>query len=82
MIALPEVDLERCTGCGDCVELCPTGAAELVDGRMLITRPEDCDYCTECEGVCPFKAVRCPFQILLEVGADPLPEDGQRNSLP
>jgi len=62
---VPEIDSEKCTGCGDCVEKCPTHAVTLVDGKSIIVRPEDCDYCTECEVLCPSGAVSCPFEIIL-----------------
>jgi len=29
-VALPVIDATRCTGCGDCLPLCPTGALRLV----------------------------------------------------
>ena len=72
MIALPEIDLGKCTVCGDCAELCPTRAVELVKGRVVIIRPQDCNYCTRCEEFCPSGAIRCPFEILLVEGSESL----------
>ncbi len=62
---VPQIDEEKCTGCGDCVDSCPTGAAGLVDGLARIVRPDDCDYCAECEVLCPADAITCPFEIVL-----------------
>ncbi|MDP3880426.1 MAG: 4Fe-4S dicluster domain-containing protein [Dehalococcoidales bacterium] len=64
-IAIPEIDLERCNGCGDCVQLCPSGIVTLVNGKAVIVKPEDCDYCAECEALCTSGAIRCPFEIIL-----------------
>ena len=61
----PEVNLDICTGCGDCVEFCPTGAVALVNGKASVVKPEACSYCTECEALCPSGAIRCPFDIIL-----------------
>ena len=63
--AIPEIDSEKCTGCGDCVEQCPTNAVELIDNEVAIVRVEDCNYCTDCETSCPSGAIRCPFEIVL-----------------
>lgn len=63
--AIPEIDSEKCTECGDCVEQCPTNAVELIDSAAVIVRPEDCNYCTDCEAFCPSGAIRCPFEIIL-----------------
>lgn len=60
-----EIDLEMCTGCGDCVQKCPTHAVELVDGKPFMVRPDDCNYCTECELFCTAGAISCPFEIIL-----------------
>ena len=61
----PEVNLAICTGCGDCVSFCPTGAVALVNGKASVVKPEACSYCTECEAICPSGAIRCPFEIIL-----------------
>ncbi|RLI46262.1 ferredoxin, partial [Candidatus Bathyarchaeota archaeon] len=28
-----KVDTEKCTGCGTCVDVCPVGVYEIVDGK-------------------------------------------------
>jgi len=74
--AIPEVDSEKCTGCGSCVERCPTKAVEVVNGKAVIVRPDDCTYCTDCEAYCPAEAIRCPYEIVI------LPaETGKRTQL-
>ncbi len=62
---LPEIDLDVCNACGECVGRCPTGAVEIVAGKAALVRPEDCRYCTDCEEVCPVGAIKCPFVIIL-----------------
>lgn len=61
---LPLILEERCTGCGDCVELCPVGALELRDDHAVLARPEDCRYCADCEMICPEGAIALPFEIV------------------
>ena len=64
-MVIPEIDTDSCTGCGDCVEFCPFGIVELVNGKAVIVHPEHCDYCPDCETFCPLGAIRCPFEIIL-----------------
>ncbi len=66
---LPQIDQEKCTGCGKCVETCPTGALgqiTLPDRRVkaALVHPELCTYCTLCEDLCPVDAIALPFLIL------------------
>lgn len=64
-VVLPEIDEEKCEGCGDCVEGCHVQAVELVNSKALIVRPQDCDYCAECESLCPPGAISCPLEIII-----------------
>ena len=38
----------------------------LVDDVVTVVETEECDYCTECEAVCPTGAIRCPYEIVIE----------------
>lgn len=46
---------EKCTGCEQCVDECPFGAIEMVDGIAVIN--EECTLCGACVDVCEFKAL-------------------------
>lgn len=60
---LPQIDAAICTGCGECIKRCPTGALGQVGGKAALVRPEACTYCTWCEDVCPVGAIALPFLI-------------------
>jgi ferredoxin-type protein NapF len=34
-VSVPELDLEKCTGCGACLALCPVGSIEMTSSAML-----------------------------------------------
>lgn len=54
---IPEVDLERCTRCGRCAELCAYGAIAVVHGRVAVFA-ELCVGCGRCARGCPEQAIR------------------------
>ena len=52
----PVVDRDACTGCGDCVRVCPAGAMKLEAGRASVD-PDRCVSCLCCHEACPHFAV-------------------------
>ena len=61
--ALPTINMDRCDGCGLCVDYCPTDAAEMIEAQPSIVRPEDCAYCGLCEETCPHGAIELSYEI-------------------
>jgi NAD-dependent dihydropyrimidine dehydrogenase PreA subunit len=58
---LIHIKLERCNGCGACVEVCPEGALYLVDSKAMV----DTSLCRECEScvaACPLEAIAITSQ--------------------
>lgn len=54
---LPLLDETTCTGCGDCVAVCPTYCLEMANGLPWLPRPGDCISCSLCVLVCPEQAL-------------------------
>lgn len=46
----------KCTGCGDCVEACPSEALKVEDGKVHVS-DDDCSDCAACVDVCPESAL-------------------------
>ncbi len=53
---LPRIDAGSCTGCGECVLVCPKDVLALVD-CVATTVSEDCMLCSHCHAVCPADAI-------------------------
>ncbi len=53
---IPEVDEERCTGCGICREVCQFSAIAILADRPLVF-PELCHSCGSCAYHCPESAI-------------------------
>lgn len=49
------IDTEKCTGCGGCIDLCPTIAISMVNDVATIDE-EKCSDCKICVKVCPMRA--------------------------
>jgi NAD-dependent dihydropyrimidine dehydrogenase PreA subunit len=58
---VPEIDSQRCTGCGRCVAACDLHLLSLERQRWekfaVLQEPDRCSGCSEC-------AVRCPFHAI------------------
>lgn len=58
MTELPHVDPQACTGCGDCVAVCPTDCLAMNGLLPWLPRPADCLQCDLCVVICPVEAIR------------------------
>jgi len=45
--------MEACTQCGDCIEICPTGALSRDRTGVVRLKKADCVGCLSCVGFCP-----------------------------
>jgi NAD-dependent dihydropyrimidine dehydrogenase PreA subunit len=53
----PVVDQDKCTGCEECVDICPVDVYEIVDGKSTPVNAEECVGCDSCVEVCPEGAI-------------------------
>lgn len=57
----PTLDKTRCVECKKCLEFCPFGVYELVDGAVTVVHPHHCkNNCPACARQCPTKAIIFP----------------------
>jgi MinD superfamily P-loop ATPase len=55
-IPVPVVDMEKCTGCGRCAEVCRYNAIACIKGKVLVFA-EMCHGCGGCASACPVHAI-------------------------
>jgi MinD superfamily P-loop ATPase len=56
-VELPLLDETRCSGCGDCVQVCPVGCLEMAGPLPWLPRPLACVSCGVCVLICPDSAI-------------------------
>lgn len=59
-----QIDEDKCTGCGICVDACHEGAIGLVNGKAKLMRDDYCDGLGDCLPTCPTGAISFMKKIL------------------
>jgi len=52
-----EVDHEKCIGCEECVDVCPSDVFEMQDEKSVPVNAEECIGCESCVEVCEQDAI-------------------------
>ena len=56
-----KVDLEKCTGCGTCLDVCPVEVFKIIDvdgeQKSSPVNENECIACMACEAGCPEEAI-------------------------
>ena len=56
----PEINLDKCTSCGLCLEVCPAFVLEMANEKAAVARGDWCIGCGQCGTVCPVEAILPP----------------------
>lgn len=51
------VDEEKCTGCEECVTICPRNVFAINNDRADVKNAERCNGCCSCVEICPTDAI-------------------------
>lgn len=51
------VDTDKCDGCEECSNICPSEVFRIVDGKSDPYQASECAYCLSCVEACPNQAI-------------------------
>lgn len=54
-----QIDQNKCTGCGICVDICPLEAISMENDKAKVDK-DTCTECGQCVDECPNKAIKIP----------------------
>ena len=57
-LPFPEMDVDRCSMCGDCTKVCTVHALEMDEDGRVVLEPTCCVNCGTCERTCAEGAIR------------------------
>ncbi|MGQ9469243.1 MAG: ATP-binding protein [Nitrososphaerales archaeon] len=57
------IDPDICTGCGNCVKACLTGALQIIDGKSKLIDEKLCDGFGSCIAACENNAIRLEYRV-------------------
>ncbi|MEQ8163274.1 MAG: DUF362 domain-containing protein [Smithellaceae bacterium] len=72
--AKPELIKETCVRCGECVDVCPTGAAAITHNTYPTYDLEKCIGCAQCIALCPVSAIKIIWDTDINVFQEKLVE--------
>ncbi|CAB1084556.1 hypothetical protein D1AOALGA4SA_12070 [Olavius algarvensis Delta 1 endosymbiont] len=53
-----ELDLAKCVGCEECIEICTAEVFEMRNGKSAAVRAKDCVGCLSCVEICDPGAIK------------------------
>lgn len=53
-----QLDIEKCIGCGMCLQVCPRAVWKLIQNRAAIDNRDACIECGACSMNCPGEAIK------------------------
>ncbi|MFA5354153.1 MAG: 4Fe-4S binding protein [Thermodesulfovibrionales bacterium] len=51
------INASTCTGCEECVNICPQSVFRMLDGKSDPYQTAECVFCQSCLGVCPTESI-------------------------
>lgn len=70
----PEVDIQKCIGCGICINWCPQNSIEINEENRAQINYEECIGCAECTTACNYRAVKVQWETNNDVFLEKMAE--------